>query len=221
MFDLIFQQVEGCGTMTIADRARVYRSLAKSREASALRAYLRFVDEQREALLAGSTTGQQRTLVDCGFKPRETRSRRGGTESTLTLPEFGKFPGWKFVNYNNSLWNPSKRNLRSLLINYYNMVEPELHAHIICRDPGRGASSDATFRLMIRTKGNHGKVPLLVPADMHAPAPAGNTVLIANDFGAGSRVRHWRASRHHCVLQLRLRVRRAAQACFYGAESQT
>ena len=97
MFDFIFQQVEGCGTMTIADRARVYRSLAKSREASALRAYLRFVDEQREALLAGSTTRQQRTLVDCGFTPRTTRSRRGGTESTLTPPEFGKFPECKSI----------------------------------------------------------------------------------------------------------------------------
>ena len=165
MADLIRQQVEGCCTMRIADRGRLYESIAKERELHALQAYLRFVDEQRDKFVTATATKRDSlspSFRTAGFTTHArapVRPRAARTEPAHP-PEFAKFPKWDFSKRSNSAWHPSDRNLRHLLIKYHEMVEPVLHAHLTCRSLGRGASSDATFKLMIRTKGIHGKVPL-------------------------------------------------------------
>jgi hypothetical protein len=150
--------------MTIADRASMYLSLAKSREASALRAHLRFVNEQHAPFLAGSTA-PQRTLVTCGFTKR---SRRGGTESTLTPPGLASF-----LNGSSSIMailfgirrNETFEVYSSTTTTWWSLSCP----HHLPPPRQRGFVRRA-FRLMIRTKGIHGKVPPLVSALLHSPA---------------------------------------------------
>ena len=163
--DLIRQQVDGCSTMRIADRGRMYESIAKDRELRALQAYLQFVEEQRNRFVAAMATKRDSLgpfFRTAGFTTRARpppRARAARTE-TAHPPEFAKFPSWDFSKRSNSAWRPSDKNLRHLLIQYHEKVEPALHAHLTWRSLGRGASSDATWKLMIRTKGIHGKVPL-------------------------------------------------------------
>ena len=68
------------------------------------------------------------------------------------LRVYRRWPEWRFPNYSNSLLYPTAKNLRSTYVALHAQYEPWLLGDLVRRSPGTGASSDGTFRLMLRTK---------------------------------------------------------------------
>ena len=59
---------------------------------------------------------------------------------------------WRLPKLSASLLHPTALNLRSILISLHRQLEPWLLGDMVRRSPGKGASSDGTFRLMMRTR---------------------------------------------------------------------
>ena len=76
------------------------------------------------------------------------------------------WPAWRLPKMSASLLHPTALNLRSILIALHRQLEPWLLGDMVRRSPGKGASSDGTFRLMMRTR-TDGKVLLLIIGDDH------------------------------------------------------
>jgi hypothetical protein len=77
-----------------------------------------------------------------------------------------RWPAWRLPKMTDSLLHPTALNLRSILIALHAQYEPWLLGDMVRRSPGKGASSDGTFRLMMRTR-TDGKVLLLIIGDDH------------------------------------------------------
>ena len=94
----------------------------------------------------------------CGFVKKELN--RGSQTSLVQLFGVGapaasapeKWPAWRLPKFSNSLLYPTALNLRSTLVSLHRRLEPWLLGDMVRRSPGKGASSDGTFRLMMRTK---------------------------------------------------------------------
>ena len=63
-----------------------------------------------------------------------------------------KWPRWRLPKFTDSLLYPTAKNLRSTYVALHEQYKPWLLGDIVRRSPGKGASSDGTFRLMMRTK---------------------------------------------------------------------
>ena len=70
-----------------------------------------------------------------------------------------------------SLLHPTAKNIRSIYVALHEQFEPYLLGDMVRRSPGKGASSDGTFRLILRTR-TDGKVlaPLLGKVVAHCCA---------------------------------------------------
>ena len=95
-------------------------------------------------------------------------SSGGGTASGGDTASGGaaKWPSWRLPKMSDSLLHPTTNNLRSTYVALHAQYEPWLLGDMLRRSPGKGASSDGTFRLMMRTR-TDGGVLLLIIGDDH------------------------------------------------------
>ena len=107
------------------------QATARARERKALEDYLAFVRTQHAV--------------------RPPAERFFGAPASASAART-KWPAWRLQQMSNSLLHPTAHNIRVTLTEYHKLVKPLLMGDMIRRSLGRGASSDGTFRLMIRTK---------------------------------------------------------------------
>ena len=112
----------------IEDDMRVH---ARARERAALQGYLRFVRQHRSAAAVQPAAA---ALFGSGA-PREMQ-----------------WPMWRLAKQSDSLLHPTAENIRTTITEYYAVHKPMLLGDLVRRSPGRGISSDGTFRLMLRTR---------------------------------------------------------------------
>ena len=99
---------------------------------------------QRDALIA---YGQLASTLNARAKASEAMNNflgRAGPTSTL-------WPTWSFLNMSDSLVVPTSKSIRTILVSYHRLYKPMLLGDLVRRSPGRCCSTDATFKLMIRT----------------------------------------------------------------------
>ena len=89
-----------------------------------------------------------------------------GGAATAAAPQMPKWPAWRLPKFSASLLHPTARNLRSTVVALHKQLEPWLLGDIIRRSPGKGCSSDGTFKLMLRTR-TDGQVLMLLIGDDH------------------------------------------------------
>ena len=76
-----------------------------------------------------------------------------------------KWPLWRLQQMTNSLLHATAHNIRVTLIEYHRLLRPYLLGDMIRRSLGRGASSDGTFRSMLRTKTDGQVLYLIIGED--------------------------------------------------------
>lgn len=113
----------------LAEMEAEFATEARVRERAALHAYVQYVKLQR----------QQPAPVGIF-----------GAPAARQQPP--KWPAWRLQKHSDSLLFASVANIRTTLIEYHKIYKPLLLGDLVRRSPGRGASSDGTFRLMARTK---------------------------------------------------------------------
>lgn len=97
---------------TLSELHQSHTDIANARAKEAMLDYLAFVEHSASAQVDG-----------CSVEP-------------------AKWPEWMFFDMNNSLLHPTARNIRTMLLEYFQIYKPYLLGDIVRRYPGRGASSD-------------------------------------------------------------------------------
>lgn len=133
--------------LSLTDQKKAHADIANANANAAMHDYIAFVEEQETSTSVPNDA--------CYF----------GAE--MSVAGENKWPEWVFFDMNNSLLHPTARNLRNILLEYHKIYKPYLLGDIVRRSPGRGASSDGTFRVILRTR-TDGRVLILVIGDEHS-----------------------------------------------------
>lgn len=143
--DQAFAERVLCSGKKLAEIEADFATEARSRSRAALNGYMQFVKQQQQ------------------LPP--PRNFFGAAPAAPAEPV--KWPAWRLQKHSDSLLFPSVANIRTTLIEFHKIYAPLLLGDLVRRSPGRGASSDGTFRLMARTN-TDGKVrcsPPFLPCD--------------------------------------------------------
>ena len=118
-----------------------------------------------------STATVQTTLDAPATIPPAAAPAATTTTTTTSPPAASAWPAWRFAKRSDSLLHPSVYNIRTAKMEYHRIHRSWLLGDLLRRSPGRGCSSDGTFRLMARTR-TDGQARAHPPPPLCAPSPA-------------------------------------------------